>query len=379
VKIDALRKLVEEGQSIWLDYFGRRFIDSGRLRDLIADAYVTGVTSNPTLFEKAIAAGEYDEGIVALARHGHRSETIFEALAVEDVQRAADLLHFIHAREGGQDGFVSYELPPGLAHDAHNSISEGRRLFKRLDRPNVMIKVPATTEGVEAIRALTASGVNVNVTLIFSLWRYREVLDAYLSGLEDRLAAGLQIERIASVASFFLSRIDTVVDQRLIGQSASAAASLRGKAAIANARLAYQEHHRVMITDRARELGRAGARPQRLLWASTSTKDPTYRDVMYVEELIGPGTINTMPMTTLEAFADHGAVGGRTIEEGLAVAQEVFARLENLGIDLETVGVELEEDGVKKFRDSWDSLIRRVGERQATVSTLGPEPPHPWQ
>ncbi|MCG6962771.1 MAG: transaldolase [Acidobacteria bacterium] len=359
-----LAELREAGQSPWLDNLSRELIASGRLQRLVEDG-LCGVTSNPSIFQHALAKGDrYDEALKGLLARGLRnSRQLFFALALEDIAAAADVLRPVWERTDGGDGFISLEVGPELAFDSAATIEEATRLFESLNRRNVMIKVPGTLPGLTAIEKLIAAGVNVNVTLLFSVARYRQVMEAYLGGLEARLAAGQPIKDVASVASFFVSRVDVLVD-KLLDQRLEDAGSglseklraLRGRAAVANARLAYQAFREVVSGSRFQSLERHGARVQRLLWGSTSTKDPSYSDIKYVQELIGRDTVNTMPEDTLVAFADHGAVR-ETITEDLDQAGPLFAELAELGIDLQVVTDRLEVEGVQKFADAFDQLL----------------------
>ncbi|MCX2727585.1 bifunctional transaldolase/phosoglucose isomerase [Thermomicrobium sp. 4228-Ro] len=371
---NPLRQLASYGQRFWLDFLSRPLITSGELARLIEEDGLRGVTSNPTIFDKAIAGtDEYDQEIAELAAQGLSDERIFEELAVHDVQKACDLLWLVYEASQGQDGFVSLELPPALAYDTERTIAEARRLFARIDRPNAMIKVPGTPPGIPAIEQLIADGVNVNVTLLFSLENYEQVMEAYLRGLERRLVEGLAIDRIASVASFFVSRVDTEVDRRLdqlLEQERDPerrvlVESLKGKAAIANAKLAYQRFKRVFLEGaRFARLREHGAQIQRILWASTSTKNPAYSDVMYVEHLIGPYTVQTMAPVTVEAYRDHGHPRPNTVEEGVEDAATVLQRLEELGISYTEVTAKLQEDGVRLFEESYVSALQRIAERR---------------
>jgi transaldolase len=359
---NPLLQLQAFGQSIWLDFLRRGMIASGELHQLIEEDGLRGVTANPSIFEKAIAGShDYDDAVRALARQGKTAHRIYEALAIEDVQRAAELFRPVYDETGGQDGFVSLEVSPHLANDTAGTIAEARRFWTRLAHPNVMIKVPATPEGIPAIRQLTREGVNVNITLLFALDRYREVVEAYLTGLEARLAAGQPVDRIVSVASFFLSRIDVLIDpvlEKLMqagGPKSQIAQTLHGQVAIASAKIAYQIYKGVVAGERFRTLANRGARPQRLLWASTSTKNPAYRDVMYVEALIGLDTVNTLPLETIHAYRDHGQPAAR-LEERVDDARRVLARLPEVGIDLQAVTTQLEREGVEKFNAALDHL-----------------------
>jgi transaldolase len=373
---NPLHELHALGQSVWLDYISRELIDSGELERMIREWDLRGVTSNPSIFEQAIGKGaDYDAAIERLAAEGMSAEQVFEHLAITDIQRAADLFRGVYDEAGGHDGFVSHEVRPALAHDTEATLEEARRLWQEADRPNVMIKVPGTAAGVPAIEQLVAEGLNINITLLFSLSSYEQVMEAYLRGLERRVEAGEPIDHLSSVASFFVSRVDTAVDAELEklleseteeGRKALAR-SLLGRAAIANAKLAYQRFTEVFGGERFARLREKGARVQRPLWASTSTKNPDYRDVVYVEELIGPNTVNTMPLATLEAFADHG-IARRTIDEKLDEARAELAALQELGIDLDAVTAQLETEGIEKFSKSFHSLIKTVEEKIAQVA-----------
>ena len=360
------------GQSIWLDFIRRGMLSSGQFRQFIEEDGLRGVTANPSIFDKAIGGSrDYDEAIRALAAQGKTAAEMYEALAIDDVQQAADLFRAVYEETGGVDGLVSLEVSPRLAHDTEGTTSEARRFWGALSRPNVMIKVPATSEGLPAIRQLTAEGINVNITLLFGLGRYREVVEAYLAGLEARVERGLPIDRIASVASFFLSRIDVLVDplleQRMRegGSPAEVAETLRGQVAIACAREAYQIYKEITRSERWHRLRSRGARPQRLLWASTGTKNPAYSDVMYVEALIGPETVNTVTLETLHAYRDHGDPAPR-LEDG-AAARRLIARLAEVGIDLDEVTSYLERDGIQKFTESLDHLLRTLEDKRRAI------------
>jgi transaldolase len=366
MKANPLIKLAGFGQSLWLDYIRRKMLSSGELLQLIEEDGLKGVTSNPAIFEKAIGgSNDYDDAIRDLARQGQSREEIYQALTVGDVRGAADIFRPVYDRTKGRDGFVSLELNPHLAHDTYASINEARKLWKLLDRPNVFIKVPATLEGLPVIKQLISEGINVNVTLLFGLARYRQVAEAYISGLEDRVAKGLPLDRVAAVASFFLSRIDVKVDPQLeklmagAGPQAQAAAGLRGEVAIASAKVAYTIYREIFSRARWRALAEQGARTQRLLWASTGTKNPDYSDVKYVEALIGPDTVNTLPLETLNAYRDHGNPAPR-LAEGLDRAASLLQRLPEVGIDLNLVTQELEDEGVEKFNQPYDELKRTL-------------------
>ncbi len=363
MKENPLLKLAAFGQSIWLDYIRRQIIDNGELQKLIDADGLKGVTSNPAIFEKAIAGSrDYDESIRTMAQAGRSIEAIYEALTVEDVQRAADLFRPLHDRLDGGDGFVSLEVNPHLARDTQGSITEARRLWQALSRPNVLIKIPATKEGLPAIRQLISEGINVNVTLLFGLPRYREVAEAYIAGLEARAAQGKPLQGVASVASFFLSRIDVLLDPKLEalaaagGPQALGAKELIGQVAVASAKVAYTIYQEIFGSERFQALAAKGARLQRLLWASTSTKNPAYPDTKYVEPLIGPNTINTLPPETIDAYRDHGKPAAR-LTEAVDRAAAYLQRLPELGLDLNQATQQLEDEGVDKFNKPFDSLM----------------------
>lgn len=371
---NRLRRLEALGQSLWLDYIDRALLVNGELERLIRDDGISGVTSNPAIFEKAIAQhAEYDAAIMQLARNGLGAQDIYEELTIEDVCRAADLLRDVYETSCrrkccGRDGYVSLEVSPHLAYDTAATVAEAKRLWNRVGRPNLMIKVPATRAGMPAIRQLIAAGININVTLLFGVARYREVAESYLAGLEDRLANGDSIDQIASVASFFLSRIDTLVDSFLDQDNRAQAQELRGQTAIACARLAYQEYQGLVRSARWQALAAHGAHPQRLLWASTSTKDPAYDDVMYVEALIGADTVNTLPPETLAAYRDHGNPALR-LEEGMNEARVLPGQLAALGLELDKVSDELERQGVQKFIEPYERLLAVLARRAAELAT----------
>lgn len=356
---EALQKLSDAGVSIWLDDLSRERITSGNLSDLIKNDSVVGVTTNPTIFAAALADGEsYRDQVAQL-----KGDTVDEAivlLTTEDVRNACDLFRETYEATDGVDGRVSIEVSPGLARDTNGTVEQARQLRDMVDRPQVLIKIPATKEGLSAITQTIAAGISVNVTLIFSLERYREVIDAYLTGLEQALEAGQPIDDIQSVASFFVSRVDTEVDKRLDEIGTPEAAALKGKAAVANARLAYQVFADSLRSERWQRLAEAGANPQRPLWASTGVKNPDYDDTMYVSELVAPDTVNTMPEKTLQAFADHGKVTGDTITPNYDDARRVLEQLADVGIDMADVTQVLEDEGVEKFAKSWDELVQTV-------------------
>jgi transaldolase len=354
-----MQRLNEFGQSPWLDDLGRGLINRGKLDALIKDDGLRGATSNPSIFDKAISdSTDYDEAIAGLAKEGKDPQQIYEVLTTQDVRTAADHFRPIFDELEGGDGFVSLEVNPHLAYDAAGSIAEAKRLWGELARPNVFIKIPATEPGLEAIRELTSEGINVNVTLLFGLPRYREVIEAYLLGLEQRLEKGGPIARIASVASFFLSRIDVLVDPQLeeMMSDSAVAKKLHGQVAIASAKEAYQIYLEAFGSDRFKALAAKGARPQRLLWASTGTKNPDYSDVKYVEPLIGKNTINTLTLETIKAYRDHGQPEADTIEQGVDEAKEVLRRLGEAGISIDEVTAQLEKEAVEKFNKPYDSL-----------------------
>jgi transaldolase len=363
--VNRLRALHDAGVSIWLDTLSRELLESGKFAAMIGHDAVTGATSNPTIFAKAIAGSDrYDDQLRSALAAGERDpRELFFAIALDDVARAADLLLGVHEATGGRDGFVSFECTPDLADDTAATIEQALELWARLDRRNVMIKVPATDAGIPAIEELTACGVNVNITLLFAVARYEQVIDAYMAGLERRVDAGQPIDGINSVASFFVSRIDAKVDPLLPPDS-----NLRGRVAIANARVAYARYRERFADERWNALADAGARRQRPLWASTGTKDPAYSDVLYVEELIAPDVINTMPDVTLRAFADHGDAT-RTIDPCGDAAAETLRRAQDAGVDLATIAAQLERDGVSSFCGSYHDLLARI---EGTISVHVP-------
>jgi len=369
MKYNSLKQLDDLGQSIWLDYIRRDLITGGELRRLIEEAGLRGMTSNPAIFEKAITdSHDYDKDIRALSLEGKGTETIYETLSQRDVQSAADEFWPLYDKSGGKDGYVSLEVNPYLANDTHGTIEEARRLWTDLNRQNIFIKVPATANGLSAIRQLISEGINVNATLLFGLPRYRQVAEAYIAGLEARAAMGKPLNHIASVASFFISRIDALVDPLLDkiiaqgGREADIAQKTRGQVAIASAKEAYQIYKEIFGSDRFKKLAAQGALVQRLLWASTSTKNPDYSDVKYVEALIGPDTVNTVPLDTLDAYRDHGAPQPR-LELGLHESSLVLARLQELNINLDKVTRQLEDEGVDKFKQPFDKLQETLARR----------------
>ena len=366
----AIQKLHELGQSIWYDNIQRRLLENGELAAMIERGEIRGVTSNPSIFNKAIGdSDDYAEEIAALSAQGLGREEIYESLAIADIQAATDLFRPLYEETKGGDGYVSLEVSPYLARDTQATLAEAKRLWKAIDRPNLMIKIPGTVEGLPAVTQVIAAGLNVNVTLIFSVARYEQIMDAYLAGLEQRAEAGLPIDRIASVASFFISRIDTNADKRLQALMAAAAdikdraEALLGQMAVASAKLAYKKYRQVFGDENERfaPLRAQGARPQRLLWASTSAKNPAYLDIKYVEELVGPGTVNTIPPKTLDAFRDHGTAQV-AVDTGLKAAHQAFEDLAALGIDIYDITQELEDAGVKSFADAFTTLLETISE-----------------
>ena len=368
---NKLLKIQEFGQSIWLDYISRGMIHSGELKGLIEEDGLRGVTSNPSIFDQAIEGDQdYEEAIQAMARERKREEEIYQDLTVKDVQMAADEFRHLYDTSGGAHGFVSLEVNPHLAYKTEETVAEARELWRGLDRPNVFIKVPATKNGLPAIQQLISEGINVNVTLLFGLPRYREVAEAYIAGLEERAAAGKPVDRVCSVASFFLSRIDVLVDSKLEeimaggGAKAETAQRLHGQVAIASAKEAYQIYKEIFGQKRFQRLADKGGRPQRVLWASTSTKNPEYSDVKYVEALIGPETINTLPQETLKAYRDHGNPEER-LEQGLEEARKVLELLPEVDIPIDQVTQQLEEEGVDKFNKPYDRLMNTLAKKRS--------------
>ena len=366
----ALVNLQNFGQSVWFDFIRRSLITSGELKALVAQG-VRGVTSNPAIFEKAIAgSSDYDQEIKALVKSGPSVEAIYETLAIKDIQLAADELAPVYRSTGGRDGYVSLEVSPFLARDTGRTAAEARRLFETVERPNLMIKIPATPEGLPAITESIAAGVNINVTLIFGLENYKAVAEAYMAGLE-RLAVkgptvkgGHSVDRIASVASFFVSRVDTAVDKELEKKGAK---NLLGKIGIANCKLAYAEYRRILSRPRWRELAAKGARAQRVLWASTSTKNPAYPDTLYVDELIGPDTVNTLPPETLKAFIDHGRAS-QTLTLDVEGAHRQIQKIAELGIDFDAVTHRLQEEGVEAFAKPFQALLESIDAKRNRLS-----------
>jgi transketolase len=353
--MNRIAELLAHGQSCWMDDLTRQMIVDGELARRIADG-VRGITTNPAILEKATSEGDaYKSDIANDVQRGLSPAEVYDELITTDVRKACDLMRPVYDASNGEDGFVSLEVSPYLARDTEGSIDEARRYWREVDRPNLFIKIPGTAEGVPAIEQMLFEGVNINITLLFSIESYEAVAEAYVRALERRVANGLAIDGVASVASFFLSRIDVLVDEKL-----GDAKHLKGKAAVANAKLAYQSFKRLLASDRWKRLAQEGARPQRMLWASTSTKNPDYDDLMYVEPLIGPMTINTMPRKTIEAFLDHGEVAD-TVEENVDNARKVMAEVEQAGISFARVTRQLEDEGIQKFIEPYDKLIARLG------------------
>lgn len=376
MKRNPLLDLQALGQSIWIDFISRGIIASGELRKMIEEDGVSGVTSNPSIFEKAITkSNDYDDAIRALTLQGKTTDEIYRRITVEDIQMVAYALRPTYDRTDGQDGFVSLEVSPTLAHDTQGTIHEARLLWSLVDRPNCMIKVPATPEGIPAIRQLTAEGINVNITLLFGLPRYQEVVNAHLEGLETLAGSGGSLKHVASVASFFLSRIDVLLDPLLEtkkaanGPQSSVASTLHGAVAIASAKVAYQLYKEMFNSDRFAKLANLGARTQRLLWASTSTKNPSYSDTKYIEPLIGPDTINTLPVETLDAYRDHGQPQPG-LEQHTSHAYHTLNKLSLVGIDLEKATQRLEQEGVEKFVSAQERLMLSLREKQAAIHTI---------
>jgi transaldolase len=366
---NPLKTLATLGQSIWLDYIRKDLIASGELRRLIEEDGLRGMTSNPAIFEKAIVGSQdYDREIQALAQAGKGVQEIYETLSQQDVRSAADVFRPLYDRTEGRDGFVSLEVNPHLARDTQGTLAEARRLWRGLDRPNVLIKVPGTAAGLPVITGLISEGINVNVTLLFGLPRYRQVAEAYLAGIEARLGQGQDVSRIASVASFFVSRIDALVDplleKRILagGSGGGRAKQALGQVAVASAKMAYQSFKEIFKGERFQRSAQKGARPQRLLWASTGTKNPAYSDVKYIESLIGPDTVNTVPVETLDAYRDHGVPEVR-IEREVQAARGILQSLAELGIDLDALTRQLEDEGVEKFNQPFDKLLSALARR----------------
>jgi transaldolase len=373
---NRLQQLHDIGQSIWLDSIDRRMLHDGELDRRISDDALTGMTSNPTIFQKALASSNaYDDQIIEAEQQGLTSWQLFELLETTDVRDACDHFAAVYSSTRGADGYVSIEVSPGVSHSADATVEEARRLWKTVDRPNVMVKVPGTPEGAIAVRRLIAEGINVNITLLFAIQAHDRVIEAFMAGLEDRIKARQPIDGLASVASFFVSRVDTEIDKRLDALIAKASQPekerlklLKGRAAIANAKLAYRLFAQKFAGPRWQALAKQGARVQRPLWASTSTKNPEYRDVMYVEELIGPDTVDTMPPATIDAFRDHGVVE-RAVDKKVAAAEGLLKEVEAVGISIKEVTEKLLVDGIASFQKSFDELIAGL---EAKIGSLAP-------
>lgn len=378
--MNPLRSLSESGQSVWLDYIQRKLLATGELERLVQEDGVTGVTSNPAIFEKAVAdSDDYDDVTARMGREGSADpKAVYEAIAMRDIREAADVLQSVYRETGRRDGYVSLEVSPHLAHDTEGTVAEARRLWNSVSRDNLLIKVPGTPEGVPAIERLIGEGISVNVTLLFAREAYEQVAQAYLRGLAKAAADGLDLGRIASVASFFISRIDTLADQMIEARLEAADETgkerlrgLMGKVAIANAKLTYKRYKEIMQGEGWQALAGRGARPQRLLWASTSTKNPGYRDVLYVEELVGEDTVNTVPPATLDAFRDHGKVR-KSLDEDVEGASETMAALERAGVSMQEVTDQLLEDGVRLFSEAFDKLLATIEEECRKAADTGP-------
>ena len=372
--MSKLSDLSQAGTAVWLDFVARKFLDEGGLKKLVEEDGLTGVTSNPSIFEQAMGHGDaYDDSLSRYDKEHPDAATIdrYEAQAVEDIKAAADTLRPVYDRLDARDGYVSLEVSPYIADDTDATISEARKLWRMVDKPNLMIKIPGTAAGGPAISATIAAGINVNVTLLFAQSAYRRVAEAYATGLEERVRQGQPIDRIASVASFFVSRIDSAIDKKIdalgTDEGAKAAGALRGKVAIANAKLAYAWYQDFIASDRWQALAARGAQPQRLLWASTGVKDPAYPDTLYIDSLIGPDTVNTMPPKTMDAFRDHGTVAP-TLADGVDDARHVLAEAERLGLDLDGTTDRLVEEGVASFAKAFDDLLGAIARKQPAAA-----------
>ena len=364
MKQNKLKSIQDLGQSIWLDFFDRKIMDTGKLKKLIDDDGIRGVTANPSIFEKAInSSSDYEKDIMVLSKQKGSNEDTFFSLAVIDIKRAADFFKSVYEETNGDDGFVSIEVSPHLAHDTEGTIKQARELWYAINRKNVMIKIPGTAEGLPAIRKCISEGININITLLFGLHRYKQVTDAYISGLEDRIKADEPIDQIASVASFFLSRIDVLIDPLLEEKGLS---KMKGEVAIASAKKAYEIYKEVFNSERFKNLEAKGAKRQRVLWASTSSKDPLFSDVKYVEALIGPDTINTIPIETLEAFNDHGKAESH-LEDDLDKATQLLLQLKEKEIDINTITQQLEDEGIEKFNKAYDKLLEAIENQKRQV------------
>lgn len=363
--MNPLNKIQEHGQSIWLDLLNREIMDSGKLQSLIEEDDLRGLTSNPSIFEKAISgSSDYDDDIAKLSKNEDDNNVVFFGMAINDIQRAADIFKPMYDKTDGKDGFVSLEVSPYLANDTDGTIEQVRELWKKVNRKNVMIKIPGTKQGLPAIRESLREGININVTLLFGLPRYREITEAFMGGLEDRLREGNSIKEVSSVASFFLSRIDVMVDPMLKEKKAD---NLVGEVAIASAKKAYQIYLEMIASDRFKKLEANGAQKQRVLWASTSTKNPAYSDVKYVEALIGEDTVNTLPLDTIDAFRDHGKVED-TLSKGIDHANKVMDELKTAGININEITQKLEDEGVEKFNEAYDKLLKSIADQKQSKS-----------
>ena len=363
-----LHELTEHGQAVWFDTLSRDLVRSGELKRMMDEDAVTGVTSNPTIFQKALSSGDaYDDDLKKLLAETDDPTEIFFSLALQDIREACDVLRPAYDASNGVDGYVSMEVEPGIAYDTERSFEQARWIAKEVERPNLLVKIPATMPGLPAIEDCSAKGTSINITLIFSLERYKAVVEAYLRGLERLVASGGDPSKVASVASFFVSRVDTEADKRL---EQAGHPELAGKLAIANAKLAYQHYLEVFSSERWAFLEGKGATKQRCLWASTSTKNPAYRDVMYVEELVGPETVNTMPLETIRAFQDHGEMRGDTVREGLDEARALFEQLAEAGVDYDDVTETLEAEGVQKFSDSFDEITESIRAKRSALAAV---------
>lgn len=364
--MNVLQSLLEQGQSIWYDFISRDFISNGTMQNLV-DKGLRGMTSNPTIFEKSIAGGNaYDEQIRELGTQGLSTADIATKLFVTDIRNACDVMMPVYRDSGGADGFISIEVNPKLAARTEETLAEARQLWKEIDRPNLMIKIPATPEGLPAVQRCIAEGINVNITLMFSMEQYRAVAEAYIGGLEERMNGGADISSISSVASVFISRIDSMIDAMLDKNGTPEALALKGKAGLANSRLIYREFTRIFSGERWEKLAAKGARPQRPLWASTSTKNPSYPDLLYVDNLIGPNTVNTVPPETLEAIFDHARIA-QTIGEDIPAAEQTMQDLAAAGVNLDSVMAALLEEGVTKFEQSFDTLFQKLEAKRAAL------------
>jgi transaldolase len=364
MSINKVKQIHSFGQSIWLDFIDREIIKSGKLKELIDEDGVRGVTSNPAIFEKAITgSSDYDADISELAEKSDNNEDIFFGLAVTDIKNATALFKGVYEESNGEDGYVSLEVSPFLALKTQETTDQAAKLWKLVDRENVMIKIPGTKPGLEAIRKSIAAGININVTLLFGLPRYEEVTEAYISGLEERLKEGKPIDHISSVASFFLSRIDVLVDPILDEKGLG---DLKGEVAIASAKKAYEIYKKIFGSDRWKKLAEKGAKPQRLLWASTSSKNPSFKDTKYVEALIGPDTVDTVPLETIEAFRDHG-IAANTLEEGLDKATQILNKLKSAGIDIDAITQKLEDEGIEKFNKPFEKLLQAIEDQKVKI------------